>query len=327
MAAAIPFASPLLEEGQRQVRALVDDPVRWVVKALRIAGSALLLTGILLGSAAYYMKAGATAAMNNEKQILGNISNIFSNIKAPTFHPAATGTSPLTPNLAGVQNFFSDAWKDVSAAGSDLAGIGGVIGTLGEDVALGLTDIGKAILAFVMHTPDLLWNGLVWGVGGSIADVLSWVFPYLVIFGAVMLAASFALSGAWWAWERTAKPAFERASARWGARQEAKAEAFFDRLFRNHARPVAPVGPDAAEREAPEGAEAVPITVPEPPEAPDTETSAPEGGVNVQAEPALGLPPTREELETELGDGYTEAKDRMRAQLRARDSSPASASA
>ena len=103
--------------------------------------------------------------------------------------------------MQGVQNFFADAWSDVQAAGADVAQTGAVLGTLGEDVAIGIVDLAKSFLGFVMHFPDILWNGLVWGIGGAIADVLTWVFPWLILFGGILLVASMVAWGARALWE------------------------------------------------------------------------------------------------------------------------------
>ena len=98
-----------------------------------------------------------------------------------------------------MQNFFGDTWSDVQAAGQDLAQIGAVMGTLAEDVGIAIVDVAKALLGFTMHFPDLLWNGLVYGIGGAAADVMTWAFPWLIIFGGILLLASVVVQGIRWA--------------------------------------------------------------------------------------------------------------------------------
>lgn len=247
MAAAIltPVAAmsePAAQVVGHQVESFLEDPVAFFVRWARILGSVLLAGGFLMGVLGYYLKAAATAALNTEVRILGGIGNIFSNIKAPTFTPAATGTQPVSFSLQGVNNFFSDAWKDVSAVGSDVEQIGAAMGTLGEDVAMGLIDIGKSILAFVMHFPDIAWNGLVAGIGSPIADVLNFAFPWLIIAGGGLLIASMVAQGARWAWKGTVGAAWNESSTEWAQRRKAALKAKFDRALGN-APKVAEISP------------------------------------------------------------------------------------
>jgi len=337
-----------------------EDPLAWLVRTLLRFGSALLLAGLLLGTLGYFLKAAATAAANNELNVLGNIGTIFSNIKAPSFQPAPTGTAPLSWSLNGVQNFFSDAWQDVQAAGSDIAQIGSAIGTVAEDVVVGLEDIAKAFLAFVTHFPDILWNGLVWGVGGAIADILSWLFPWIVLIGAALLVIGLAIWGIRKVWDATVGAAWKSSSSKWLERRKASAERIFDKIFRNPQEPTLELptrapGPDLPIGGAPAAAAASapfvgresdaiepPVTLGELPE--DTGAQGEPGAAPPAGEPSatppeepprpapedlpLQEPPKREELEQTLGDGYVEAKDRMRAALRADQTlSPASSSA
>ncbi|MGI0129685.1 MAG: hypothetical protein ACREEC_06000, partial [Thermoplasmata archaeon] len=211
MAAVVPFTRSLGAKAVAIGEDIVDDPLAWMIRIFRLVGSAFLIVGFSMGTIAYYLKASATAAANNEINTLGGIGAIFSNIKPLTFQPAATGTAPITASLSGVQNFFADAWSDVQAIGGDVASIGGVIGTLAEDVGIAVTDVAKAILAFVMHFPDILWNGLVWGVGGAIADIFSWAFPYFILIGGILVIASFAIWGVRAAWRGIVGEGFGRA--------------------------------------------------------------------------------------------------------------------
>jgi len=264
------LAQPVMAFAHRQAQALEEDPWAWMARTCLKAGAGFLFAGFGLGTGAYFLKASATAAANNETRVIGNIGAIFSNIKAPTFKPAATGTAPLTANLAGVQNFFSDAWKDVQGAASDVAQIGGVMGTLGEDLADGFIDAAKAFMAFVMHFPDILWNGLVWGIGGAVADLMSWLFPWLIIIGVVLVLVGAVISAGSRLWNAGVKPAYDRASGRWLARREAKVEGFFDRVFHNpplaiEAPPSSPAGPAAEDQGVPGAERYVP---PAPTEAP-----------------------------------------------------------
>ena len=326
MAAALaaPVASYSAEWAGRQAQAVAEDPWGSASRFLIKGGLGLLATGFLCGTGGYFLSASATKAANNEKQVIGNIGNIFSNIKAPTWSPAPSGTAPVTASIQGIQNFAADAWADLQAGGQDLARTGGVMGTLGEDVANGFIDMAKAALAFVMHFPDILWNGLVWGVGGAVADLLNWVFPWLIILGAAMVLIGAAIALAQRLSNATVKPAWDRSFARWSARREEKVEGFFDRLLHNPpSRPVFEAAPAAeAERTKPEGVgrgepapdigtegpatpaaqDVVVASAPEPPP-PEPQTSPPTPPPNVEVH--VDLPagvPTRTELEDHLGE-------------------------
>jgi hypothetical protein len=321
-----------------QAAAALEDPLAYFIRVSRRVGAGLLVAGVGLGVGAYYLQAAATAAMNNETTVLGNIGTIFSNIQAPSFTPAALGSSPVSASVAGVQNFFGDAWSDTQAAGADVASIGSVIGTLGEDVGIGLADLTKAALAFVMHFPDILWNGLVWGVGGSIAAILTWAFPWLILVGGALIVASLIAQGARALWRPTIGAAWEEAWGERSAQIRDKAKGWFDRVLRvkrpgrgegeaersnpvngpppaDPGPPVTPLGPSDEE----------PTLVVDTPVGPvggaaaEPEANLDEkvgGGVSDSA-PATADPPedplpagwTQAEMEDYLGKAQTEAQD------------------
>lgn len=312
----------------RQAEAFSEDPWAYMARTFLRVGAGLVIGGFAVGTGGYFLSASATKAANQEKQVIANMGNIFSNIKSPTWKPAATGTAPVSFTLKGIQNFGQDAWSDLQAGANDLSQIGGAMGTLGEDVANGFIDVAKSLLAFVMHFPDILWNGLVWGIGGALADLMNWIFPYVVILGAalVVLGAVMVLA------ERAAEPlkaGFGRASARWRERQSARVERFFDRAFHNPTPPVIEALPEAeAQRTQAEGAgerAPAPGSSPEVPATPEltappvtpsgpmadapapipaeisTPTPPPEVKVEVNVPPPAGIP-TREEMEKHLGE-------------------------
>lgn len=233
MIAAAPAAEYAAQFAARQGRELLQDPLAYFIEIARKVGVFSLIVGVLMAIAGYYLKASATAAMNAEKTTLGQLGAIFSNIAPLTFTPAATGSEPVTATLGGVQNFFSDVATDVKALGSDLAGIGGLLGTFAEDVGAGIVDVAKVFLGFVMHFPTILWNGLVWGVGGSVADVLNWAFPWLMILGGALIIASLIAQAARGAWQDTVGAAWKESVATWSERRRLGAKARFDRILRN----------------------------------------------------------------------------------------------
>ena len=260
------IGSRALETGEGVIDRFKNSTNEEIARLLLKAGAGLVIGGFAMGTVGYFAKAASTAAANNESNILGNFGTIFSNIQAPQFQPAATGTAPLSFSVEGIQNFASDIGQDIQAAGSDIAQIGAIMGTLGEDVAAGFIDVAKALLAFVMHFPDLLWNGLVWGIGGAIADILDWLFPWVVLLGVFCIISGTILLIADRSWGLVAKPAWERASGKWAARQEARLEAGFDRVFGNFKHEtkeaVAPV-PVPEALPSPPSPAAGPATVPE----------------------------------------------------------------
>lgn len=312
MAAAL--LAPVGEFASRKARSFAQeiqqDALGYFQGATRKIGAGMLVAGVACGLVGWYLQAAATTAANNESTVLYNIGTIFSNIKAPTFTPAAMGTAPiLTANpLADIQNFFSDAWADITGLGADVAQVGGILGTLGEDVAMAIIDVGKAILAFVMHFPDILWNGMVWGVGGAVATILNWLFPYLILFGLILIGVSIGLGAVKWAWTSFVKEPFASSLGKLQDRLEERGTRFWDKVFRNpsppgvevpESLPALPVPSEASEpvpvaENASTALETAPILVPEAPAAaPEPlETVKETNGDTVQTEQILGgVPP------------------------------------
>ena len=263
----------------RTASAASTDPIGFAIRSCRATGAAFLIAGFGAGAAGWYIQAASTTAANNEMNTVGNLGAIFSNIKPIQFTPAAMGTSPvLGPNpLQDVQDFFADAQRDVQGVGSDVAQVGGILGTLGEDVAMAVIDIAKSILAFVLHFPDILWNGLVWGVGGAVANVLLWVFPYLIVVGALLVAVSLLLDGVRWSWGVFIEPGVEMASdqleervrARWSRLLVRKAPPTLEASTKPEITiPPTPPEPVPAPSEPVSNAETVPETPLEQKEAP-----------------------------------------------------------
>lgn len=331
MAAAV--AGPALSYAQRQYEEFSQDPIVYFIQVARKVGLVSLIAGIVMGTIGYYLKASATAAGNNAVSVLQNLGGIFSNIQAPTFKPAATGTAPLSWSLSGIQNFFGNAWQDIDAAGADLAKVGGVMGTLAEDVAEGLIDMAKAMLGFVMHFPTLLWDGLVLGVGGSIADILNWAFPWFMILGAGLLVASLVAQGIRAVWRPTVGAAWSESFSEWSDRRRMAAKARFDKILRNPppeapAAALAVPGPENVAGNGPPSPPAGSVDGIVPPALPALEAPAappapvekiviqepPDVQVTVQAPPGQL---TQAELEKALGEAFDQVQQERRAERRA----------
>ena len=339
---AVGFVSQFAE---RQGHALLEDPIDYFVKVSRKVGTGALIAGAAMGVGAYYLTAAATTAANNEMNVLTNIGTIFSNIKSPTFQPAPSGTAPLSWSVQGVQNFFGDAWSDVQAVGSDIAQIGAAMGTLAEDLANGIIDVAKSILAFVMHFPDILWNGVVWGVGGAIGNILTWAFPWFIIIGGVLLIASVVAQAAKALWDSTIGEAAHEAWAEKTAQVRDGLKAKFRKILRVHsppvpesegkgaqlpdinepvndgpALPVTSAGELLGSTKPPEDSSPPVVEVVRPAEVPETEPEEVGGAVSVadsqpppEPEPAVPNEWKAEEIEEYLGKAREAEQDRAKA--------------
>ncbi len=320
--AVAPVVSYTGQKASEVAHAIAEDPWGWTSRALIKTGLGLLVGGFVIGTTGYFLAAEATKAGNAEKALLGSMGNIWSNIKAPSWKPAPSGTAPLTFSIQGVEDLGSDLKSDFDAGMSDLGQIGGAIGTVGEDIVQAVCDIGKTLFAFVTHFPQLTWNGLVWTVGGGMADLMNWAFPYLVLLGAALLVAGVLMMLG----KKAAAPLEEGASrsfAKWRERRAVAAERFFDRALRNPAPPVLEAVPAAeAQRtqteevggggfSAPHPTESVPAEPGPPSPSPETPgdtapeapavSGPPEVTVEVSVPPPAGVP-TRQELEDHLGE-------------------------
>jgi hypothetical protein len=94
--------------------------------------------------------------------------------------------------------------------------------------------MGTALGTTGLTVPSLLWNELVYALGGSIANVMLWWFPYALAAGIGLLLGSMALSMARSTWRVTAMEAYKDQQRIWAARQRKKIwEPLFARAFRN----------------------------------------------------------------------------------------------
>lgn len=268
-----------------QAEEFFNDPIAYFIQVARKLGVILLAVGFGLGVVGYYLKAAATTAANNEQTILSNLGQIFSNLKKPSFQPSAMGTAPVSPSLQGIVNFGSDAWKDIQGIGGDLAQAGGAMGTLAEDAGIAITDVAKVMLGFTMHFPDLIWNGAVWALGGSLADVINFCFPYLILAGGFLLIASLVAQGSQWAWKTYVSAGFKAAAAKFQERAKARAERAWDKIFGNFRHPV-------AETVAPKPIEPVAPIVGQTADAGKGPPSLPEAPEGIQTSPRFELAPS-----------------------------------
>ena len=334
--AALPVAAGAVREARDFAGSVtVDKILDWMVKL----GVALLGAGGLMSLAGYFLKVQSGRALNDAGTVIANIAAIFSNVKYDP--PQSPYKSVTTSNpLNDVVNFANDVWSGAQNTFSDVAsGLGAV--------TTALEDLPKAIYQTFIHIPELFWDTAVGGLGGAVADVFIWLFPYLMVFGVILLVAGLILK---WAWPRAkaAGAGVEGAvEDRWTYELDRRGWHPFLALEARIRGPAPHHAPGESSVGGPTGGVpqglpgpvgapgAVPAAVPPPPEpAPIPEVVQPHPTqTNALAAPPdepisddepkkgySGTTPT-EEAEAKLGDDYTAAKDRMRAALRSRGTS------
>jgi len=336
-AVAAPLVGWGLKRAEEGATAFLEAPIDRILDWMIRLGFILLGTGGLMSLAGYFLKVQSGRALNDAGTIIANIAAIFSNVKYNP--PQSPYKSVTTPNpLDDVVNFANDVWSGAQNAYNDVASGLGAIETA-------LKDLPKAIYQTFIHIPGLMWDTAVGGLGGAIADVFIWLFPYLLVFGAILLVGGLILK---WAWPRVkaagagvevaAQDRFRYELDRHGWHPFQALEARIRGPAPHYAPGVSSVGgPTGEVAQAPPVLQEVPGASPRgdsppaepaPPESvpPEAPPSAPETPEGIQAPPEVEKPvpvgSSTEETEEVLGDGYTEAKDRMRAALRARDARP-----
>lgn len=173
----------------------------FLIQFLRKIGIITLFVGIAMAPLSIYILAAATTAKNNEIETLLNMRGVFSNIKTPAIHLTGLAPAPaLSDNpVQSFFNFWGAAASDVSAIGSDLAAVGGALETVGADLANGFMDLAKVFYMATVHFPGLMWDGAVWTLGTAIGNILTFAFPYFILFGIISIAISILLIPVKWA--------------------------------------------------------------------------------------------------------------------------------
>jgi len=300
-------------EAARVIDTISDDPVAFLIHVLRVIGTALLVVAGICGVVGYYLrgeatrsKAEAAAQLYQIGQAWGKVGAQFSNLSAIP-NPLANSNASVTGGnvLTDVVNFGTDT---LNAA----EGVVGALGTGIEDLGKALADIPPALWASaqamgtsVLTLPGLIWNEAVWAGGGTIANVLLWLFPYAAIAGAALWGASIGLWLARDSWQHAAKPAYDQARADWGERQREKVwQPFFDRLYGNRRKAAPPAHPaPAAPPPVASVAAPAPSEAQSPNSASQSEPSRDKAHVEPEAEGGPSLPgdPTGVEREDNQG--------------------------
>ena len=173
----------------------------FLIRFLRNIGIITLFVGIIMAPLSLYVLSAATTAKNNEIETLLNMRGVFSNISTPAIQLTGLAPAPaLSDNpFQTFQNFIGAASSDVSAIKSDIASVGGAIETLGVDIANGVIDVAKVLYMATAHFPGLMWDGAVWTLGTAIGNILTFAFPYFILFGIITIAISILLIPVKWA--------------------------------------------------------------------------------------------------------------------------------
>jgi hypothetical protein len=328
MAAAM-LAAPVVDAAAREAREFARNPWDYLADLLIELGAVLALVGVALGFVGYYLKAYSVKAKGDASQAIASVESVFGNI---SFDASQQPYLSVTgPNIANdIVNLGNDAVRfltnTASQAWGDLKGI-----------ATAIDDIPKALVQAISQGPSIVINGFLGLVAEALADVFILIFPYAIIFGAAMLGAGIVMRALRYLFDAYIAPEVSE----WvGRRIGAPLRSFIHRL----------INPDAPGGSSVVGATGVPAQVapspaqgpgdssfpppagpptpeaPPPPAPPALNTSAQtshEKGGGEAPTPAETLPavPT-EQVEAQLGDAYTTAKDRMRSALRRRREAP-----
>ena len=319
------MAGALLGGASKVVSGAGEDPVGWLIGFLIKAGSILLGVGLVLSYAAYLLNVYASKTLGDigteAAQIWGVFGNVAYNPQNQPLLPVATSNP-----LSDIQNFGADIYRGLDNSWSDMSS---ALGTISQS----LQDIPPALLAIATHGPKILWDGLVGLVGEGLGDLLTFLFPWLIITGILMLALGLVLKGLQWVWRVAIGPDVSLLAgdylALWTLPLKTRVTALHERLQAK----LSPIKPTEAQAEAP-GQRLESPNASEPVPEPETASEAreltllpqeqgtvpvnggPTGSVEEAPLPASGPQTTEEVLgESYPEPSYNEAKDRMRLAL------------
>jgi hypothetical protein len=341
-----------------------DDPLGFIIKAMRVFGVIFLAVACLCGVIGYYLKGESVRSKNEAGTQAQTVLNAWGNVGAqfnnllPLDNPLENGNASITGGnvLSDLSNLGSDIVNDVEGVAGDLWTGVQDLGKALEDIPPAIWAMGTALGTTGLTVPSLLWNELVYALGGSIANVMLWWFPYALAAGIGLLLGSMALSMARSTWRITAMEAYKDQQRIWAARQRKKIwEPLFARAFRNPApttgkpEPV-PLPAEAVNGPPPEpggvmttlGPSAEPVPTPAPIVGQEADATKPSGTTNSTPEGAVIQPegpeapdvpdrpsPLAEDEEEEEYEGpattedvenvlgnYPDAKTRMKILLR-----------
>ena len=177
---------------------VAEDPLGWAIGFLLKVGSIMIGAGLVLGFIAYILNGYAAKTLGDIGTEAAQIWGVFGNVTYdPTTQPLLSVTT--SNPVADVQNMGSDIYRGLDNAWNDMsAGL--------SAIATALSDLPPAILAIATHGPKILWDGLVGLIGEGLGDLLTWLFPWLIVTGILMLALGLALKAVRWTWDRVLAP-------------------------------------------------------------------------------------------------------------------------
>lgn len=230
-----------VDAAARELQQLYEDPIGFAIRVCRIIGTILLGVSLAAALTGYYLRGEATRAhaeagsqIANIGAAWGRVEGAFQNLQAIP-NPLANGNASITTSnvLTDVENFGSDVANDFNGVVNSLGVAVADLGQAIADIPSGLVAAGQALGTSILTAPGLIWNELVWGLGGTVANVLLWIFPYLAVAGAILWGLSIGLWILRDALSATVVPAWRQARARWAERIQARIQPSFDRLFGN----------------------------------------------------------------------------------------------
>jgi hypothetical protein len=177
---------------------VAEDPLGWAIGFLLKVGSIMIGAGLVLGFIAYILNGYAAKTLGDIGTEAAQIWGVFGNVTYdPTTQPLLSVTT--SNPVSDIQNMGSDIYRGLDNAWNDMsAGL--------SAIATALSDLPPAILAIATHGPQILWDGLVGLVGEGLGDLLTWLFPWLIVTGILMLALGLALKAVRWTWDRVLAP-------------------------------------------------------------------------------------------------------------------------
>ena len=297
------MAAPLLLAGASSVaQGASEDPLGWMIGFLIKVGSILLGSGLVLSYVAYLLNVYAAKTLGDIGGEAAAIWGVFGNV---TYDPSNQPLLSITTSspVSDIQNAGADIYRGLDNAWNDMSSAMGAI-------AQTLADIPPALLAIATHGPKILWDGLVGLVGEGLGDLLTFIFPWIIVTGILMIVLGLTLKAARWAWGVFVKPDMDLLLSDyltlWTLPLKQRVKGLHDQL---QARIGAKEGREAqagactARPEPPEASEPLPT----PPDAPDSPESIPTDPRD--PEEVLG--------ESMPAPSVADAADRMRLAMRA----------
>ncbi len=170
----------------RYLKEMEEDPIHVLIQFLNKIGLISVGVGAAMGVIGYFLKSAAGNAAANATSKFQSMSGVFGNVK---FSPTSLNIQSVTTGNAiqDIDNFVSDVESFFHSAASDVSAAAGSTLTTIEDIP-------KALWLGITSIPVLIWDFLVWAVGGAGADVANYVYPYFILGGLICFVVAAVLS-------------------------------------------------------------------------------------------------------------------------------------